>query len=123
MSFWDDWGNVIIGLGGLGTTVAALNKDIIANKITRNQDKRDASNTAVSASEQAVNIMQDVLESINQARQADRDREDACHRALEQERKERKEEYERLNDIVSRMENSVELYRKRVHELESKFGV
>lgn len=123
MTFWDEWGNVIIGIGGLATTVAALNKDRISTAIDKNRDKRDASSTAVSASEQAVNIMQDVLASVNEARAADKEREDACHRALEAERAERRKEADELRDMVRRLEMSVELYRKRVVELEEKMSI
>lgn len=123
MSFWDEWGNVIIGMSGLATTVVALNKDAISNKIIKNQDKRDASNTAVSASEQAVNIMQDVLDSVNAARAADKNREDECHKLLAQEREDRRKEYQELSDRFSRLEQQLELYRNRVAELETKYNI
>ena len=112
MTFWEEWGNTIIGLTGLATTIAAFNKDALQNKVTKNQDKRDASNTAVSASEQAVNIMQDVLDSVNQARAADKEREDNCHKALAE-----------LRDELLTVKQEVKVYRQRVMDLEAKFNV
>jgi signal transduction histidine kinase len=123
MSFWDEWGGTIVGIAGLGTTIIAWNRETISNKVLKNQDKRDGSNTAVSASEQAVNIMQDVLASVNEARAADKEREDACHKALTEERQERKRTEEELRDMISRLSQSVELYRKRVLDLEDKYKV
>jgi signal transduction histidine kinase len=122
MSFWDEWSGTILGIAGLGTTIIAWNREAISNKVLKNQDKRDSSNNAMTSSEQAVNIMQDVLASVNEARAADKEREDACHKALMEERQERKKTEEELRDMISRLSQSVEMYRSRVIELETKFG-
>lgn len=112
MSIWDEYSNLIIGLGGLVTTITALNKDRITNSLDKNRDKREESSTAVSASEQAVNIMQDVLASVNEARAADKEREDACHKALAE-----------LRDELLSVKQEVKVYRQRVIDLEAKFGI
>jgi len=122
MSCWEEWGDAILGITGLGTTIIAWNRESITNRLSKKQDTRDDKASALTASEQAVNIMQDVLASVNEARAADKEREDACHKALMQEKEERKAEVRELRDVVLRLENVVELYRKRVVELETKFG-
>ena len=116
MSFWEEWTTPLTILGGAVTTIIAWNRDAIQNKVSKNQDKRDAS-------ERAVNIMQDVLESVNAAREADKQREDECHRALEKEREERKLVEQELRDMITRLTQQMEFYREKVVELEKKFGV
>ena len=133
MSFWEEWGDAILGITGLGTTIIAWNRESITNRLSKKQDTRDDKASALTASEQAVNIMQDVLASVNEARAADKEREDACHKALAREKEERqrevselreehKIEVKELRDMMTRLENVVEVYRKRVVEVETKFG-
>lgn len=87
-----------------GAVITYLTKDKVDNYVKKQSVETEKGNSIIDNAEQAVSMMRQVLEVLQQDKHE-------CHEKLSL-----------MEDRLRGMENKMEMYRQRVIDLESKFG-